>query len=573
LWQALGFSLLFKANDILQGPSANNFQYKLMISRMSDQKAVLREIMETIDDSDNYIVRELNPEPIDCDWLCGLCGHNLNDLKFLHLGGVEADDGKVVTGFKFIQHPNETNRLAISIKQGELKEMGVIGEQDWKEPGEGDSQQFYGSGLDTIHEADWTFHQADPGRTIVGIKFCVEDVRVGFCIKTKKVNFASGQLGSADDWSDAVKKSGDDGLLQWDGEKWKNTDKGSYKLYKNSYTVVAEAEVVEANPPAMLTGVGLFGKEGCNSLKKKHLVIRANDIFEFDETSLKSCDGEHSDYSKEESDTVGCCGEYMYDSSSQRCIEDEYGVKEPHYISIPDCGDTPTNSENKMECADGEKVEVDVTSEVWEDNWDACFKRQSHIVRCPFPYIPCEDMWERKMDFKCGINCASKGGKRQTCNGDMKCFAEPRKDGLAKQPRCADGETYIPAAWTSCQNKGSVRIQCPQNHYPCSTLTGSAELPEFKCSTTCADSVRAQQCQEVRCVAEPRDDDKLLCADENTGAKWKGCVNRGSVRIQCPKNTYPCNNMNSNNEFVCSSDCTKHGGKRTTCYADSNGDD
>ena len=419
LWQALGFSLLFKANDILQGPSANNFQYKLMISRMSDQKAVLREIMETIDDSDNYIVRELNPEPIDCDWLCGLCGHNLNDLKFLHLGGVEADDGKVVTGFKFIQHPNETNRLAISIKQGELKEMGVIGEQDWKEPGEGDSKQFYGSGLDTIHEADWTFHQADPGRTIVGIKFCVDDVRVGFCIKTKKVNFASGQLGSADDWSDAVKKSGDDGLLQWDGEKWKNTDKGSYKLYKNSYTVVAEAEVVEANPPAMLTGVGLFGKEGCNSLKKKHLVIRTNDIFEFDETSLKSCDGEHSDYSKEESDTVGCCGEYMYDSSSQRCIEDEYGVKEPHYISIPDCGDTPTNSENKMECADGQQVEVDVTSDVWEDNWDACFKRQSHIVRCPFPYIPCEDMWERKMDFKCGINCASKGGKRQTCNGGM----------------------------------------------------------------------------------------------------------------------------------------------------------
>ena len=72
-----------------------------------------------------------------------------------------------------------------------------------------------------------------------------------------------------------------------------------------------------------------------------------------------------------------------------------------------------------MECADGEKVEVDVTSEVWDDNWDACFNRNSQIFRCPFPYIPCEDMWERKMDFKCGINCASKGGKRQTCNGGM----------------------------------------------------------------------------------------------------------------------------------------------------------
>ena len=82
-------------------------------------------------------------------------------------------------------------------------------------------------------------------------------------------------------------------------------------------------------------------------------------------------------------------------------------------------------------------------------------------------------------------------------------------------------------------------------------------------------------CAEVRCIAEPRDDDYLLCADGETGSKWKGCVDRGSVRIQCPKNKYPCNNMNSNNEFVCSSDCSKygHGGKRTTCYADSNGDD
>ena len=80
-------------------------------------------------------------------------------------------------------------------------------------------------------------------------------------------------------------------------------------------------------------------------------------------------------------------------------------------------------------------------------------------------------------------------------------------------------------------------------------------------------------CAEVRCVAEPRDDDKLLCADGDTGSKWTGCVDRGSVRIQCPKNFYPCNNMNSNNEFICSSDCSKHGDKRTTCYADSDGDD
>ena len=421
VWQALGYSLLFKANDILRGPSANNFQYKLMISRMSKQKAVLKEILETIDDSDNYIVRELDSAPIDCDNGCGKCGLSLSNLEFLHRGGVEADDGKVVTGFRFIQHPTYTNRLAVSIKQGELKEMGVIGDQDWKEPDDNDwHTHFYNNGDHYYNNyyADWTFHQADPGRAIVGIKICVKNKRVQLCIKTKKVHFASGQLGPVDDWSEAVKNDGSHGALRWGvngNQEW--TDKGYWKLKEAEY--YAEDEVVESNPPAMLTGVGLFGKEGCDNWNMRHLAIRAKDIFEFDETSLKSCDGEHSDYSKEESDTVGCCGEYMYDSSSQRCIEDEYGVKEPHYISIPDCGDTPTNSENKMECADGEQVEVDVTSDVWEDNWDACFKRQSHIVRCPFPYIPCEDMWERKMDFKCGINCASKGGKRQTCNGGM----------------------------------------------------------------------------------------------------------------------------------------------------------
>ena len=83
-----------------------------------------------------------------------------------------------------------------------------------------------------------------------------------------------------------------------------------------------------------------------------------------------------------------------------------------------DCGDTPTQSENIIECADGEEVEVeDITSDVWEDNWDACHRRGSHIVRCPFPYIPCEDMWEDRKDFKCDINCNSFGGKRKTSNG------------------------------------------------------------------------------------------------------------------------------------------------------------
>ena len=238
VWQALGYSLLFKANDILRGPSANNFQYKLMISRMSKQKAVLKEILETIDDSDNYIVRELDPAPIDCDSGCGKCGLSLSNLEFLHRGGVEADDGKVVTGFRFIQHPTYTNRLAVSIKQGELKEMGVIGDQDWKDPGEDSNDKNVDYREINSNHMDWTFRQADPGSTIVGIKFCrdpdnLDFRRMSLCIKTKKVNFASGQLGSADDWSDAVEK--DDGLgsgvLKWgstdeDGVlKWGWTDK------------------------------------------------------------------------------------------------------------------------------------------------------------------------------------------------------------------------------------------------------------------------------------------------------------------------------------------------------------
>ena len=78
----------------------------------------------------------------------------------------------------------------------------------------------------------------------------------------------------------------------------------------------------------------------------------------------------------------------------------------------------PTQSENMIECADGEEVEVsDVTSDVWDDNWDACSKRHSYIVRCPYPYIPCEDKWEDSKDFKCGTNCNAFGGRRKTSNG------------------------------------------------------------------------------------------------------------------------------------------------------------
>ena len=65
------------------------------------------------------------------------------------------------------------------------------------------------------------------------------------------------------------------------------------------------------------------------------------------------------------------------------------------------------------------------------------------------------------------------------------------------------------------------------------------------------------------CLGEPRDDDKLLCADGETADIWSGCFDRGSVRIQCPRGTYPCNNLriaSNYTEFQCYSNCKNFGG-------------
>ena len=67
------------------------------------------------------------------------------------------------------------------------------------------------------------------------------------------------------------------------------------------------------------------------------------------------------------------------------------------------------------------------------------------------------------------------------------------------------------------------------------------------------------------CIGEPREDDKLLCADGKTGAQWNGCVNRGVDRLQCPKGFYPCNQLNSNGQFHCDPTCKDNGGKRS-CF-------
>ena len=77
-----------------------------------------------------------------------------------------------------------------------------------------------------------------------------------------------------------------------------------------------------------------------------------------------------------------------------------------------------------MECADG------TFAEVIGDDWNGCLNQGSHMFRCPFPYIPCEQKWDVPIkefdskiesgiyqEFYCGINCDNYGGKRVSTNG------------------------------------------------------------------------------------------------------------------------------------------------------------
>ena len=71
---------------------------------------------------------------------------------------------------------------------------------------------------------------------------------------------------------------------------------------------------------------------------------------------------------------------------------------------------------------------------------------------------------------------------------------------------------------------------------------------------------------ELRCLSESRLDDKLLCSDGSVENKWDGCVDKGSVRVQCPKGFVPCNKLRDNGvEFKCGTDCSRNGGQRT-CF-------
>ena len=46
-------------------------------------------------------------------------------------------------------------------------------------------------------------------------------------------------------------------------------------------------------------------------------------------------------------------------------------------------------------------------------------------------------------------------------------------------------------------------------------------------------------------------------------SSWSGCINQGSVRVRCPKDHLPCNDLAGNGiEFGCWHDCTGRGGVR-----------
>ena len=53
----------------------------------------------------------------------------------------------------------------------------------------------------------------------------------------------------------------------------------------------------------------------------------------------------------------------------------------------------------------------------------------------------------------------------------------------------------------------------------------------------------------------------LECANGDFASSWGGCLNQGSLRIRCPRDYFPCNDLSGNRiEFSCRENCTRHGG-------------
>jgi len=68
-------------------------------------------------------------------------------------------------------------------------------------------------------------------------------------------------------------------------------------------------------------------------------------------------------------------------------------------------------------------------------------------------------------------------------------------------------------------------------------------------------------CPEPECYVTSTNDNMMECANGQFGRKWNGCVGQDSVRVRCPHNYLPCNDLARNGiEFGCWFDCTNHGG-------------
>ena len=65
----------------------------------------------------------------------------------------------------------------------------------------------------------------------------------------------------------------------------------------------------------------------------------------------------------------------------------------------------------------------------------------------------------------------------------------------------------------------------------------------------------------MACFAKPRSSggtNELRCANGELGAGWNKCVEKESIRVQCPQGTYPCNGLRGEAgeaEFKCDESC------------------
>jgi len=65
------------------------------------------------------------------------------------------------------------------------------------------------------------------------------------------------------------------------------------------------------------------------------------------------------------------------------------------------------------------------------------------------------------------------------------------------------------------------------------------------------------------CNATSTKTNLMECANGKFGKIWAGCINQGSVRVRCPKDHIPCNDLAENGlEFSCFNDCQTHGGRK-----------